>query len=165
MKKTTITLNTLLNLMEYLEKEISNRTEFVLRSNAILTEKKTTALEEKVRENFNRRTACINQLQVFKLAKSIANTETDKGTSNNARIYKLSDLNRDKKFISTLLAQKLKSRVKGKIDAYSFFVPKKELEDQLIEIEAEITKLKEDLSEFNESYEIKVEINPDLELI
>ena len=165
MMKKKLSLQTLLNLTEYLEKEISLTQSFVTVSNAVLkTSKVDKDLKEKVRQQFDKRQACQQQLQVFKLARTVANMTDVQGVSNNKRIFELSDLKRDERFYVALLGQKKKSR-KTTEDQYVFFIPKSELEDELRKIEERMSELKDQMSEFNESFEVEVDIDKDLDLI
>lgn len=164
MKKKLI-LQTLLNLTEYLEKEISLTQSFVLDNNAVLkTNKNIKALREKVRQQYDKRRACEKQLQIFKLARFTANATEVDGISNNARICELSDLKRDERFFKACLGQKTKSR-KIKEEEYTFFIPKSELESELQKIEERMSDLKDQMSEFNESFEVEVQVDKDLDLI
>jgi len=165
MIKKTITLETLLNLMEYLEKEISLTQSFVLVSNAALKSKSDDKVGEKVKQQYDKRQKCLKQLQVFKSAKTIANSEEIETVSNNARIYELSDLKRDQRFHSTLIGQKSKPRKGSKAGEYTFFIPKSELEDELQRIEERMSELKNQMSDFNESFEVEVDVDEDLDLI
>jgi len=164
MNKKKLSLQTLLNLTEYLEKEISLNQSFVIANNAVLKSKSDNTMKSKVKEHYDKRQKCQQQLQIFKLAKTIANSKEIDGVSNNARIYELSDLKRDERFISVLLGQKTKTK-KGTVVNYVYYIPKSELKDELLKIEDRITKLKNQMSEFNESYEVEVEVNKDLNLI
>ena len=164
MKKKLI-LQTLLNLTEYLEKEISLTQSFVLDNNSILkTPKGSSSLGEKVKEHYDKRRKCEQQLQIFKLARFTANATEVSGVSNNARICELSDLKRDERFFKSLLGQKTKSR-KTKEEQYTFFIPKSELENELQLIEERMKDLKDQMSEFNESFEVEIQIDKDLDLI
>jgi len=165
MVKETISLQTLLNLMEYLEKEISNLTSFVISNNAILKSKSTVSMKDKVIENYAKRVQCLIQLRAFKSAKARANLLEIEGISNDARIYELSDLKRTERFLQLLVGQKSKTRVKGKENEYTFFVPKSELETELLANEKKISDLKEQMTEFNESHEVEVQVDKDLDLI
>ena len=165
MTKKTITLQTLLNLKDYLEKEIALNTSFVIANNAILKTKSSKAMKEKVRTQYDKRQECLKQLQIFKLAVMDANMKILEDVTNNKRIYERSDLVRDERFLTLLLGQKSKVRKGSKVDDYTFFIPKSELEDELQKIEARITELSEQLSEFNESFEVEVEVNKDLDLV
>lgn len=165
MMKKKLNLQTLLNLTEYLEKEISLTQSFVLVSNASLKTNKTDkALQEKVRQQFDKRQNCQKQLQLFKQARFVANATEIDGISNNARITELSDLKRDERFYIALLGQKRKSR-KYKEEQYNFFIPKSELEDELRKTEERMSELKNQMSDFNESFEVEVQIDKDLDLI
>jgi hypothetical protein len=162
MMKKKLSLQTLLNLMEYLEKEISITQSFVLVNNSVLDNKSDDSMKAKIRKQHEKRQQCQEQLQVFKLAKSEANMVEVDGVKNNARIFELSDLKRDERFFTTLLGQKSRSSGKRK---YIHYIPKKEIEDELQKIEERIQELKNQMSEFNESFEVEVKVNKDLDLI
>ena len=160
MMKKKLSLQTLLNLMEYLEKEISITQSFVLVNNSVLDTKSDKAMKEKIRKQSERRQACQKQLQVFKLAKTKANMEEENGITNNERIFELSDLKRDERFFTTLLGQKARGKRK-----YIHYIPKTEIESELRKIEERVSELKNQMSDFNESFEVEVEVNKDLDLI
>ena len=164
MIKKKLSLQTLLNLTEYLEKEISLNQSFVIANNAVLKSKNDNTMKSKVKEHYDKHQLCQSQLQIFKLAKTIANSKEIDNVSNNARIYELSDLKRNERFISVLLGQKSKTK-KGSTADYLHYIPKSELKDELQKIEDRMTELKNQMSEFNESYEVEVEVNKDLDLI
>lgn len=163
MIKKKLSLQTLLNLTEYLEKEISLTQNFVSNNNVSLKSKIDKSLKEKVRQQFDKHQKCLKQLQIFKLIKTSANSEEVEGVSNNARIYELSDLKRDQRFFSLLLGQKSKPR-KGSPE-YIHYIPKSELENELQSVEERMSELKDQMSNFNESFEVDVEIDIDLDLI
>lgn len=167
MIKKKFSLQTLLNLTEYLEKEIALSQGYVIANNATLESKSDDKLKEKVKEHYAKTQKCQSQLQSFKLIKTAANSgelELVKD-SNNARIYELSDLKRSERFLSTLLGQKSRPRKGNITDKYIHYIPKSELEDELQKIEERISELKNQMSEFNESYEVEVEVDEDLDLI
>jgi len=164
MIKKKLSLQTLLNLMEYLEKEISLNQSFVIANNAVLKTKSDDTMKEKVKGHYDKSQKCQTQLQSFKIAKTIANSEEIDGVSNNARIYELSDLKRNERFLSVLLGQKSKTKKGSKVD-YVHYIPKSELKDELQKIEESMSELKNQMSEFNESYEVEVEVDKDLDLI
>ena len=165
MVKETISLQTLLNLMEYLEKEIVNKTSFVISNNATLKSKSTVSIKNKVIENYAKRAKCLIQLREFKSVKDGANHLEIDGSSNTSRIYELDTTRRTERFLRLLIGQKSKTRVKGKENEYTFFIPKSELETELLEHEEKISELKEQMSEFNESHMVEVQVDKDLDLI
>jgi hypothetical protein len=165
MKKKTITLATLLRLMKYLEKDISLKQKFIIDNNHVLKPKEDKTVEEKVRSYYDIRQKEIKQFQTFKIAKDAANAVESNGVTNNERIYERSDLVKDERFITSLHERTLKTKKGGKDEQYHFYIPKSKLTDELQRIEERLNTLSDQMSEFNESFEVEVDLDESLNLV
>lgn len=163
--KKKLNLDRLNKLQKTIETLLISNNDSIIKNNVVDKKYKGTPIDTvKLLDSMDK---LFVQLDIIKLAIDTANKKnTSLGSSNKVLILKLSNLNRKKKLLEVLFNQKLVNKRKnGEVDAFRFQITKTVIEDKLREIEEEIAKIKEAMTDFNITTIVKVEIDESLNLI
>lgn len=164
MVKKALNLQQLIDLSKTIEGMISTLQYQIISHNPVLKKHKGDVV--KTPELYEKLKKLYDQLAIIKLAKHKANGKRSKlGVSNQELIFELSSLTKQKSLLTTLSDSKSKTRVNGKDNMYNFQISKGDIENELLEIEKRISKIKDTMTDFNNSHTVKFKYYEELELL
>lgn len=165
MAKKEFNIQTLMNLQKTVESMITNTSQQLIDFNPVLKDSKADVID--TNKLYDKLERLFNQLDTLKATISQTNTKKNSlGEVHQETIYRHGNLQKQAKLLSRMITSKNSRRgPNGQEDAYEFQISKSVLEERLLDIEDEVSKIKEAMTDFNLSNKAKIIIDETLELI
>ena len=164
MVKKALNLQQLIDLNKTVETMIGTIQYSIITNNAYL--KSDKAPEINIIDLYEKLDKTYDQLALIKMAKHTGNSKKTKlKVSNQDLIFERSNLIKKQIFLQSLSWDKVKTRIKGKLNQHIFQISKKDIEKKLNLIENRIKEISTEMTNFNTSHTVKIKLYEELELL
>jgi predicted DNA-binding transcriptional regulator len=162
--KKTLNLQDVIGTIKTVETMIHTTNSELIAHNPVLSKSKNKDTESK--ERMKKYKLLLKQLNILKKAKDRANRKGLKffglfGRTNQDNIFELDILKRTK----STLEEMYNSKSKEKPERVTFQITKKEIMEELEQVEKDIKNIKQSMTKFNNSTTVKVKIFKELNLL